>query len=175
MYLCLGCCYVLYHYNGSLHCIKQSISGTNVTPHAKAPVLTALVAGGRHWPNNLKKIAISNFSRKDIRVIYFGIYFTGFNPNIHARLSANGTFPSQPGPTLWFPEIRLPRQPSTSSRARPGAHQPSVKPPLLSEYQLSTCQKDSEEEPLRAALFTLLFYFFSLIKSHWLPLPLPGI
>lgn len=59
----------------------------------------------------------------------------------------------------------------TSSRARLGAHQPNVKPPLLPEYQLSTCQKDSEEEPLTEVLFTLLFYFFSFIKSHSLPEP----
>lgn len=40
-----------------------------------------------------------------------------------------------------------------------------VKPPLLSEHQLSARQKDSEEEPLAEMLFSLLFYFFSFIKS----------
>ncbi|MEQ2176722.1 hypothetical protein GOODEAATRI_030899, partial [Goodea atripinnis] len=50
--------------------------------------------------------------------------------------------------------------------ARLGAHQPYVKPPLVPEYQLSTCQKDSEEEPLPEVLFTLLFFFFSFIKSR---------
>lgn len=52
------------------------------------------------------------------------------------------------------------------SAARPplGWHQPNVKPPLLPEYQLSTCQKDSEEEPLTEVLFALLFYFFFIYQ-----------
>lgn len=56
------------------------------------------------------------------------------------------------------------RFPCSSARARLGAHQPNVKPSLQPEYQLSTCQKDSEEEPLTEVLFALLFYFFFIYQ-----------
>lgn len=55
------------------------------------------------------------------------------------------------------------------SIARLSAHWPHVKPLLEPEYQLSTCQKDSEQKTLTEVLFSLLFYFFSFIKSCCLP------
>lgn len=57
------------------------------------------------------------------------------------------------------------------SRARLGAHQLDVKPPLRPEHQLSARQKDPEEQPLTEVVFSLLFYFFSFIKSLSLPEP----
>lgn len=58
-------------------------------------------------------------------------------------------------------------------RARWGGGLPSadVIPPLPPEHRLSTCQQDSEKEPLTEVLFALLFYFFSFIKSHSPPEP----